>query len=141
MVRGITGFELLIAGMMFTFVILIVGLLPAVYVKRKLDHETIFEYRCNKVQHLLLTLFSITYDERKVSESIAEHYLINKPDNLNFLKPYLDREMENKCYHIAVHNKTMFSTGSCDVKCRTNTTLVLPYNLNKLVTEIMVDVG
>jgi len=141
MVKGQAGFELLIMGVMVVVAMFIAGLLPTASVKTNLDKEAIFEYKYNKVQHTLLTLFSITHDEKKVSELIAENFTINKPSDLEFLKPILDKEIETKCYHIVVDSKALFFVGGCDVKYRANATLILPYNPNKLVEEITVDTG
>jgi hypothetical protein len=142
MVKGQAGFDLLMSGAMVVFAIFIVGLLPTTSVKSNLDKETIFEYKYNKVQHTLLTLFSTTHDEKKVSELIAEKFAINKPSDLNFLKPILDKQIESKCYQLNVSNTILLSVDGCNPSYWVNSTIVLPYNsnTNELVGEIKVGI-
>jgi hypothetical protein len=130
MVKGQAGFELLIMGAMVVLTMLIAGLLPTASVKFKLDQETIFEYKYNKVQHTLLTLFSTTHDEKKVSELIAEKFAIDKPSDLDFLKSILDKEIESKCYQINVSDKVLLSANDCNPSYWINSTIVVPYKYN-----------
>ncbi len=140
MVKGQAGFELLIMGAMVVLTMLIAGLLPTASVKSNLDKETIFEYKYNKVQHTLLTLFSTTHGEKKVSELVAENFTINKPSDLDSLKPILDKQIESKCYQLNVSNTILLSVDGCNPSYWINSTIVLPYNLNKLVEEIKVGI-
>ena len=140
MVKGQAGFELLIMGVMVVFAIFIVGLMPTTSVKSKLDQETIFEYKYNKVQHTLLTLFSITHNQKKVSEFIAEKNSIDKSANLDFLKPILEKQIDSKCYQLNVSDQILLSADDCNPKYRVNSTIVFPYNPNKLVGEIEVGI-
>jgi hypothetical protein len=136
MVKGQAGIELLAMGAMVVLTMFIVGLLPTASVKYNLDKETIFEYKYNKVQHTLLTLFSTTHedptthDEKKVSELIAEKFAINKPSDLDFLKPILDKEIESKCYQLNVSDKILLSVDGCNPSYWINSTIVLPYKYN-----------
>jgi hypothetical protein len=133
MVKGQAGFELLIMGAVVVLTMFIAGLLPTASVKSNLDKEAIFEYKYNNVQHTLLTLFSTTHDEKKVSELIAEKFAIGKPSDLDFLKSILDNEIESTCYLLNVSNTTLFSVDGCNPSYWINSTIVLPYkyNINK----------
>jgi len=140
MVKGQGGIELLMMGAIVVLIIFMAGLLPTAAVKYNLDKEAIFEYKYNKVQHTLLTLFSVTHDEKKVSELIAEKFFIDKPSSVDFLKPILDKQIESKCYQLNVSNKILLSVDDCNPSYWINSTIVLPYNPNKLVEEIKVGI-
>jgi len=151
MVKGVaTILVILVAGTVLMYTLLIAGVLPVYAVKYRLDKEMIFEYKYSKAQHTLLTLFSITYDtslgEKKVFESIAERYSINKPSNLDFLKSNLDELIEGKCYQIKVSDNILLDKKkfliTCEPEYWINSTLVLPYDPNKPLTqEIEVGIG
>lgn len=142
MKKGISGIEILIMGMIGTFTILTAGILPSASVKIKLDENIVFEYKYNDAQNLLLTLLSITQDGKDVSKLMAEHLSFNNPSNIDFLKPKLDKLVKNKCYLINSTTRVLLDSSSgCEIKYRANTTIVLPYNPNKLVEEMRVGIG
>ncbi|MEM7825202.1 MAG: hypothetical protein QXO27_04490 [Candidatus Aenigmatarchaeota archaeon] len=142
MKKGISGIELVLMGLIGTFTIITSAFLPPSAVKVKLDSDTLFEYKDNNVQNLLLTLLSITQNGRDVSKLIAEHLSFNNPANVDFLESRMDKLVINKCYKLNSTSEILLdSSGDCEIKYNANTTIVLPYNPNKLIEEIRVGIG
>jgi hypothetical protein len=142
MKKGISGIELIIMGLIGTFTIITSAYLPPSSVKVKLDSDTLFEHNINDVQNLLLTLLSVTQDGKDASKLIAEHISFNNPTNVDFLKSNMDKLVINKCYKLNSTSETLLDSSSgCEIKYSINTTLVLPYNPNKLIEEIRVGIG
>ncbi len=139
--KAISGIEMLLIGAIGTVTIISAGVMPSATVKLTEDKNLIFEYNYNKVQLFLLNLLSTTSDNKKVYESVAEHIAINKPDNLDFLKGKFDNLLEKKCYQLATQTSVLLQAVSCQPVYFVNTTIVLPYNPNKLVETIKVGIG
>ena len=135
-----TGLEILLMGIIGTYTILAVGILPASTVKLTEEKQTLFEYSYNKVQLLLLNILSATENDKRIYETIAENLAIDRPSNLDFLKNKLDKLIESKCYQLNSSTKVLLEVENCEPNYIVNATIALPYNPDKLIEEIRVGV-
>lgn len=137
--KAITGFELLLIGIIGTYTIITAGFIPPSIVKLTEEKETLFEYSYNKVQLILLNLLSATHEDKKIYQWIGESIAIKQ--NLEFLKEKLDKIVESKCYQLSNStNVLIFGKEDCELNYFVNTSIVLPYNPNRLIDELRVGI-
>ncbi len=137
-----TGFAMLFMGAIATLTIIVGVLIPPSTVKLTEEKQIIFEQNYNKVQLILLNLLSATQDNKKVYESIAENIAVKtRPPSLEFLNADLEK-LAGKCYRLNTTTKILIQEGkNCKLNYFINTTIVLPYNPDKLIEEFKVGIG
>lgn len=137
-----TGFGAVFMGAIATLTIIVGVLIPASTVKLTEEKQIIFEQNYNKIQLILLNLLSSTHDNKKIYESVAENIAVKtNPPSLEFLNANLDK-FAGKCYRLNTTTNVLIPEGkNCQLHYLVNTTIVLPYNPDKLIEEFKVGIG
>ena len=133
--KGITGIEIVIIGLIFIVAIVVVIIMPIPFLKVHLIRTIEFEFEYNYAESTFLAFMSSTHNGRPVIEIIAERILLNNPPDVNFLKGKLDSIVESKSFKLSFSEGVLISSGSPS-KYKTNGEVVLPYNPIKLVKEL-----
>jgi len=136
--KGFAPLDLLIAVVMFTLTVINLILIPT-SLRRGIVRVVEYEYNYNNAQLALLTLLSTTQDGEPLSKFIAEHIVLNEPDNIeDILKEKLDKIVESKCYELSIPSESLIKSSEpdCDPKDYTaKARIALPYG-SRLTEEI-----
>lgn len=138
--KGITGIELALVGIIFTIGAVFFIIIPVIALKIHIIQVIELQYKYNNAQLTLLTLLSLTETDsidgktKPISQIIAEYVAVSPKPDKSFIKTKLDKMVESKimeCYILTSEKagELANNTDNCNPsKYNGNAVISLPYD-------------
>jgi hypothetical protein len=129
--------EWAIVGTMISFSMILVVIIPLIVLKIHLVEEVSYEFKYDNAQLALLTLLSSTYNNKPISDIIAENLTLgNYPNIEKILSSKLNRI--SSCYKLSTETIDIIKSANCEAsKFRAEANVALPYSKEKLAEKII----
>lgn len=137
MKKGIAFLTILVGGLIGILGSIVAIIMPIYFLKIHITQTVIYTYEYDTTQHYLLTLLSLTFNNKPIYQQLGEAIQLDK--DTSFIKEITQKLIyHTKCYNLTTSQKILVGPEEdcTPTRYKVESRIILPYNPNHLTEQL-----